>query len=330
MTLTPGSREGDPPADDDKADERPPAASKSVPPATGHHEPVLRREVLEHLAPRPGELFVDATVGLGGHSAEILSRLGNGLLIGIDRDAEALAIARARLDAIGGSFRLVSGVFSDVRKCLEELGIVPEGALDGVLFDLGVSSLQLDRAERGFSFLRDGPLDMRMDPATDISAAEYLRTVTVEELASVLRKYGEEPAAKKIAWAIHAARRKSPLVSTTQLAAVVESVQPRRGKRTHPATRTFQAIRIAINRELEHLELVLRDLDRWVKPGGRVVVLSYHSLEDRIVKNTFGEQVRRGFFESMSRGPLCPSAAEIAANPRSRSAKLRGVVRCGG
>jgi 16S rRNA (cytosine1402-N4)-methyltransferase len=295
----------------------------------GHHEPVLLREVLESLAPQTGEVFVDATVGLGGHSVEILPRLGDGLLIGIDRDAEALAIARSRLEAVGGSFRLVNGVFSDLRRCLEELAIGPEGALDGVLFDLGVSSLQLDRAERGFSFLRDGPLDMRMDSGSALSATEYLRDVTPQELASVLRMYGEEPAAHRVARAICRASRTLPIVSTLQLAGIVEGVLPRHGKKKHPATRTFQAIRIAVNRELEHLELVLRDLDRWVKPGGRVVVLSYHSLEDRIVKNTFGEQIKSGFFSSMSRLALRPGADEIAANPRARSAKCRGVVRCG-
>jgi 16S rRNA (cytosine1402-N4)-methyltransferase len=199
-----------------------------------------------------------------------------------------------------------------------------------VLFDLGVSSLQLDRPERGFSFLREGPLDMRMAPEEGESAAEFLRRVSVEELERVLREYGEEPRARKVAQAIDQTRRSEALQTTVQLARVVESVLPRKGRKTHPATRTFQAIRIAINRELEYLRLVLRDLDRLVKPGGRVVVLSYHSLEDRIVKENFRARVGEGIYRRLLAKALRPSAAEVASNPRARSARLRAVARRGG
>lgn len=273
---------------------------------------------------------MDATIGPGGHAREILSRLGpTGLLIGIDRDPQALEIARTRLEQVGFPFHLHSGLYTGIRQFCKLSGFSPEGALDGVLLDLGVSSLQLDRPERGFSFLRDGPLDMRMSPGEGMSAAEYLQRVSVEELQRALREYGEEPAAAKVARAIDRAGAKEPIESTLRLQRVVEDAIPRRGRRIHPATRTFQAIRIAVNGELENLRLVLRGLDRLVKPGGRVVVLSYHSLEDRIVKSTFREEVREGLWEWILPNPLLPDADEIAANPRSRSARLRAVVRAG-
>jgi 16S rRNA (cytosine1402-N4)-methyltransferase len=247
--------------------------------------------------------------------------------MGIDRDSESLEIARARLEAIGFPFRLCQGDFTQIRQFLQEAGISPEGALDGVLFDLGVSSLQLDRAERGFSFMRDGPLDMRMGQTSGASAADFLSRITVEDLTQTLRDYGEEPAAWKVARAIVHARHHGGLKSTLELAAVVEAVLPRRGKKTHPATRTFQAIRIAVNSELESLRTVLRDLDRLLKPGARVVVLSYHSLEDRIVKTILGEQVRDGLYRWLAPSPQRPSADEIRDNPRARSARLRALVR---
>ncbi|MBI4604720.1 MAG: 16S rRNA (cytosine(1402)-N(4))-methyltransferase RsmH [Planctomycetes bacterium] len=294
------------------------------------HTPVLLEEVIGRLAPRPGEVHLDATLGAGGHAAALLARLGpSGLLVGIDRDREAVELARTRLEAVAFPFRVFQGVYSQLAGFMKLSGLPQEGALDGALFDLGLSSLQLDRPERGFSFLRDGPLDMRMSRGEGPSAAEYLEGVSLEELERVLREYGEEPAASRIARAIDRARRKAKLETTGQLASIVEGLLPRRGKRTHPATRTFQAIRIAVNKELEHLRLALRDLDRRVKPGGRVVVLSYHSLEDRIVKETFRERARQGIWRVAVPDPLVPGPDETRRNPRSRSAKLRSVVRLG-
>lgn len=291
------------------------------------HRPVLLKEVVERLSPAPGEIHLDGTVGLGGHALEILKRLGpRGLLIGIDRDPEALEIASSRLAASGGSFRLFQGLYSEYGRFLELLGFPREAALDGVLLDLGVSALQLARPERGFSFLRPGPLDMRMTPGEGESAKDFLSRASAGEIERTLREFGEEPHARKIARAIERARREKPLETTEELARIVESVVPRRGK-LHPATRTFQAIRIRINKELEHLRSALRDLDRTVKPGGRVVVLSYHSLEDRLVKETFREGVRKGFFRWQFPNPCRASPEEVAANPGSRSVRLRSVVR---
>jgi 16S rRNA (cytosine1402-N4)-methyltransferase len=292
------------------------------------HEPVMLREVVARLRPAPGEVHVDGTLGLGGHAVEILRALEpSGLLVGIDRDAEALALAEGRLRAVGNSFRLFQGEFSGLKELLQLAGLPPEGAVDGLLLDLGVSSLQLDRPERGFSFQRSGPLDMRMTSGQGESAMDFLRRVSPEDLEGVLRDYGEEPRARRIARAIVEARGKEGLETTGDLARIVESVVPREGKRTHPATRTFQGIRIAVNRELVHLRSILRILDRVVKPGGRVVVLSYHSLEDRLVKASFREGAREGFFRIDKDDPGRPSREEIEANPRSRSARLRSVVR---
>ena len=297
-------------------------------PPQGWHWPVLVNEVIERLRPAPGETHVDGTLGTGGHAVEILRRLGpKGLLIGIDRDRDALEIARARLEAVGFPFRPYQGAYSDIAHFLQLTGLPREGAMDGLLLDLGVSSLQLDRPERGFSFMHSGPLDMRMAPGEGEPAMDFLERVSVEDLEMVLREYGEEPRAGRIARAIDKVRRKERIETTGQLARIVEGVLPRMGKKTHPATRTFQGIRIAINRELEHLRLLLRDLDRLVRPGGRVVVLSYHSLEDRIVKDSFREGVRQGFYRWGLPNPGRADHDEIAANPRSRSVRLRSVVR---
>lgn len=291
----------------------------------------MLEETLRCLAPRPGETMLDGTLGLGGHAAEILSRLSpGGELIGLDRDPEALALAAKRLDGVGGSYRLLHGTFDRVGELLKELEISSDGVFDGLLLDLGVSSMQLDRAERGFSFRNDGPLDMRMDRGEEESAASWLARVPVEELARVIRRYGEEPQAGKIARAIDRGRRERPITTTAELSSLIEERVPRRGKKIHPATKTFQAIRIAVNRELDCLRDALEKLDRYMKPGGRVVVLSYHSLEDRLVKTVFRDRAREGFFISHPDGLQRPTQTEVQSNPRSRSARLRAVVRAGG
>jgi len=306
----------------------PPGPEREGPAAV--HVPVLLQEVLERLDPRAGEVHVDATVGAGGHAVEVLARLGpKGLLIGIDRDPQALEIAERRLTQVGCPFRVFQGAYSRLFEFLRLAGLPAEGAMDGLLLDLGVSSLQLDTAERGFSFLREGPLDMRMSRGEGESAADFLARAAVEELEAVLREYGEEPAARRIAKAIVEARGKGRLETTAQLASIVERVSPRAGKRVHPATRTFQGIRIAVNRELEQLRLILRDVDRALRPGGRVVVLSYHSLEDRIVKESFRQKVREGLYRADSASLVTPSTEEVERNPRARSARLRSVVREG-
>lgn len=298
--------------------------------AEPEHLPVMLEETLRCLAPRPGETMLDGTLGLGGHAAEILSRLSpGGELIGLDRDPEALALAAKRLDGVGGNYRLLHGTFDRVGELLKELEISSDGAFDGLLLDLGVSSMQLDRAERGFSFRNDGPLDMRMDPGEEESAASWLAQTPVEEIARVIRRYGEERQAGKIARAIDRGRRERPITTTAELSSLIEALVPRRGKKIHPATKTFQAIRIAVNRELDCLRDALEKLDRFMKPGGRAVVLSYHSLEDRLVKTVFRDRVREGFFIAHPDGLQRPTQMEVQSNPRSRSARLRAVVRAG-
>ncbi|MEM7235134.1 MAG: 16S rRNA (cytosine(1402)-N(4))-methyltransferase RsmH [Planctomycetota bacterium] len=297
----------------------------------GVHEPVMKDECLQHLAPERGRLFLDGTIGIGGHAVEIARQMSSeAALLGIDRDQDALELARARLLETGKNFELAHTTFDRFTDAIRETGRAPESAVDGMLLDLGVSSLQLDRAERGFSFRGDGPLDMRMDSSGGTSAEEYLRDVSETELARALRTYGEEKAARRIAGAIVRHRANERISTTGELAAIVESVSPRAGQRLHPATRTFQAIRIVVNGELERLEAALRDVDRFMAPGGRVVVLSYHSLEDRIVKQQLGRGVKEGLFRWAFGGVERPSEAEVERNPRSRSARLRVAIRAGG
>ncbi len=303
------------------------------------HVPVLLRETIEILRPRAGGFYVDGTLGGGGHAEAILETSSpDGLLLGIDWDDEARRFAAARLVSFGDRVRIVAASFDEMGEKLAELGW--PGA-DGIVVDLGVSSFQLDQAERGFSFSRPGPLDMRMDPSRGASVAEWLSAVSEKELARVLRDYGEEPQARRIARSILAGAARGELRDTISLAAAVARVVGR-GLSHHPATRTFQALRIAVNGEIETLERFLGDAYRWLRPGGRLAILAYHSLEDRLVKQTFRLWARSclcprsmpvcrcGWSKKatvLTPRPVRPSAAELAANPRSRSAKLRAVER---
>jgi len=306
--------------------------------ATGH-VPVMLEEVLAWLAPRPGGVYVDATVGGGGHAEAILAQIvPGGLLIGIDRDPEALAVAARRLARFGAAVQLRHANYAAIRQVVAEVGIE---AVDGIVMDLGASSLQLEAPERGFSFLRAGPLDMRMDRSEPRTAADLVNTLSQDALADLIRRYGEERWARRIARAIVAHR---PLTTTDALAAVVAAAIPRRAwpRGVHPATRTFQALRIAVNRELEHLERALPDAVGTLREGGRLCVITFHSLEDRLVKHTFLRLSRgctcppgsptctcggRRWLRVLTRRPQTPSADELARNPRARSAKLRVAER---
>jgi 16S rRNA (cytosine1402-N4)-methyltransferase len=281
------------------------------------HEPVLVDEVVRLL--RGADVVIDLTVGLGGHAAALLSA-GADRLIGVDRDPEAVARARERLTPFGARFRGIPGRFADVAGIAEEAGVQRAG---GVLYDLGVSSMHLDRPDRGFSYRLDGPLDMRMGLA-DLTAADVVNTYSEEDLTRVLREYGEERFAGRVARAIIRARERSPLRTTRELGAVVAAAVPRRRGGPHPARRTFQAIRIEVNRELEELAVPLPPADPLLDPGGRLVAIAYHSLEDRIVKRFLREDER---LEVLTPKPLRPGKAETDRNPRARSARLRAGER---
>jgi 16S rRNA (cytosine1402-N4)-methyltransferase len=282
------------------------------------HTPVLAEEALRWLRVEPGGTYVDATVGLGGHALEIARRLTTGRLIGLDRDAGALEIARERLKEFGGRAVLVQADFSRIDEVAREMQLPP---LQGILADLGVSSLQLDTAERGFSFRLAGPLDMRMDSRMALTAADIVNETAEAELADLLYRLGEERDSRRIARAIVRAR---PIRSTEHLATVVAGARTSRGRqKLHPATKTFLALRIAVNRELEELGQFLDRAPATLAPGGRWVVLSYHSLEDRIVKQQFRRLAGGGVVKVLTRKVIRPTEREIAANPRARSAKMR-------
>jgi 16S rRNA (cytosine1402-N4)-methyltransferase len=299
------------------------------------HVPVLLGPVLEGLDIKKDGVYVDGTFGRGGHSYAILQRLGDkGRLLAIDRDPEAIAAADEALTE-DPRFELQKGELEQLGGYIEEKGLA--GKVDGLLFDLGVSSPQLDEAVRGFSFLRDGPLDMRMDPSSGISAREWLETVEERELRQVLQRYGEEKQAGRIARAVVSARNEQPITTTAQLAAVVAAVVPAHTRKTHPATKTFQAIRIFINRELEQLQHVLGDSIDMLATGGRLCVISFHSLEDRIVKRFMRDHSREPEqYRGMPNIPeefrpklrqvgkaITATAEEVADNVRARSARLR-------
>lgn len=316
--------------------------SERRPIVTDDHQPVMVEEVLHFLAPAPHRTYVDATVGAGGHAEAILRAAGGRCrLIGLDRDPAALRRSSYNLAPYGDAVRLVAGSFAELPSLLAEEGIA---GVDGLLLDLGMSSMQLDDAARGFSFRREGPLDMRMDPDAPLTAAEVVNTYGLEDLARVLRTYGEERHARRIARAIVEARRKAPIRTTTALAEICEAAYPHRGRRAHPARRTFQALRIEVNAELDALEEILRAAPDLLVAGGRVVVLSYHSLEDKLVKRVFADLAEprpempglpappgeAGELAVLTRGAVLSSEAEIGRNPRASSARLRAAERLSG
>ncbi len=304
------------------------------------HIPVMLDECLEGLLTDPKGIYVDGTLGNGGHAQAILARLeSGGRLVGFDRDADAIERVEKRLKTgEGKQVDLVRDNYANMAAQLDRLGIAK---VHGLLLDLGVSSFQLDLPERGFSFRQDGPLDMRMDQTGGQTAGELLNTADEQELANIIYRYGEERASRRIARAIAEARAKAPIETTAQLAEIVERAKGgRRGKKTHPATQTFQALRMAVNDELAGIEQVLEEMVGRIVAGGRIVVLTFHSLEDRLVKQFFNRHVPRE--ESLQQGgvrrifeeppvrwiwkkPLTAGEGEKAENPRSRSAKLRAV-----
>ncbi|SUZ99869.1 uncharacterized protein METZ01_LOCUS52723, partial [marine metagenome] len=290
------------------------------------HQAVLTAEVLTFLAPQRGGLFVDCTVGLGGH-ARVLLEHGASRVIGLDRDREALSQAHTALSAWAEHVELHHANYKDVDAVLDASQI---SSVDGVLADLGVSSLHLDGEGRGFSFRRDEPLDMRMDQSTGQTAADLIRNTSEQTLADIIFKYGEERQSRRIARAIVEARRTSPVTSTGDLASIVRRSLRRKGyTRIDPATRTFQAIRIWVNQELDGLEGVLEAMCRRLRTGARLVVISFHSLEDRIVKHTFRALERGGkvAIRVLTKRPVIPQDEEVERNPRARSAKLRVAER---
>jgi 16S rRNA (cytosine1402-N4)-methyltransferase len=288
------------------------------------HEPVLLAEVVAALEPARGGVFVDCTLGLGGHTRALLER-GADRVIGFDRDAEALAIARARLADFGDR---VTYVHADYRTLAITLAAHGIGGTAGLVADLGISSMQLQAEGRGFSFRKDEPLDMRMDRSMGSTAADLLRDASEEEIANAIFRFGEERHSRRVARAIVAARERAPISTTGALAEIVRRAVPHRGyQRIDPATRTFQGLRIWVNGELEGLDRFVRDAVLALSPGGRAAIISFHSLEDRLVKHTMRDLEREGIARLPSRKPLVATEAELARNPRARSAKLRAAER---
>jgi 16S rRNA (cytosine1402-N4)-methyltransferase len=282
------------------------------------HVSVMPAEVIEYLAVRPEGIYLDATAGLGGHTALIAERLTSGFVIANDRDPESLEMARANTAAYAEKIRFHHGRFSELRAALETAGVA---AVDGLLADLGVSRYQLTEPQRGFSFLSDGPLDMRMDRTTGMTAADLVNHTAEKALADLIYQWGEERRARKVARAIVRAR---PIRSTLHLAGVVERAVPRTEK-IHPATRTFQALRMAVNDEPKELDRLLAIIPDLVAPGGRVVILSFMSIDDRKVKERFRELGREGRAIVLTKHPIQPGEEEKRRNPASRSAKLRAI-----
>jgi len=304
------------------------------------HVSVLVREALDFLRPAPGKRYVDGTLGGGGHSEAILMASGpDGQVLGLDRDDEAISAASARLERFGARLTARQAGFAGMREALAEIGWT---GVDGILLDLGVSSWQIDEPERGFSFRLGGRLDMRMDRRQSLDACRLVNSATEEELTRIFRIYGEEPQARRIAARIATERRLRFIEGTEDLARIVESAKGGRRRDHHPATQVFQALRIAVNQELEQLENFLNDGFELLRPNGRMVIISFHSLEDRLVKNSFRKWSRAclcppralvcqcGWNQKvklLTKKPITPGEAETAANPRARSAKLRAVER---
>ena len=292
------------------------------------HLPVLLEEVLEVLDCRPGRVYADGTMGGGGHSRGILERSSpTGRVIGLDLDEEALERARKNLSPFAGRFELQGANYRDFQTVLKSLSIP---TVDGVLLDLGVSSEQLENRDRGFSFRWDAPLDMRMSQETMTTAQDLVRKLPAGELETLLREFGEERWARRIARNIVRARQRAPLRTTRELVEVIERSVPPHRRGIHPATRTFQALRISVNEELNNLEVFLADAPELLNPGGKLCIISYHSLEDRIVKNRFrewarGEGRKNPPVRLLTPKPLVPSGEEISRNPRARSAKMRAI-----
>jgi len=311
------------------------------------HVPVLRDRVLELLAPalrEPGSVMVDATVGMGGHSESILEHCPDVRVVGIDRDHEALRLAADRLARFGGRFTAVHAVYDELPEVLTELGLsARRGSVSAVLFDLGVSSLQLDRGERGFAYRLDAPLDMRMDQGSGITAAHVLNTYDRADLERILREYGEERFAKRVASAVVRERARQPFTTSARLVEVLRSAIPAASQKSggHPAKRTFLALRIEVNGELEALQGALPAAVDALAVGGRIAVLSYHSLEDRLTKQVLAAGARSGtplglpvelperapYLRLLTRGAVEPDAAEVDVNPRAASARLRAAER---
>ncbi|MFZ5570572.1 MAG: 16S rRNA (cytosine(1402)-N(4))-methyltransferase RsmH [Thermodesulfobacteriota bacterium] len=309
------------------------------------HVSVMPGETIDLLNCRPGKVYVDGTIGGAGHARLILERIvPGGLLIGMDQDAEAIENAQVVLGSYAENLRLFQGNFVTLPTVLSQLNLA---AVDGILLDVGLSLHQLEKSGRGFSFRKDEPLDMRMDCRSGVRAADLINSMPESDLVMILRAYGEEPRASRIARRIVAERDRQPIRSSKMLADIICRALPpkeRHGRKTHPATRSFMALRIAVNKELERLDEFLADVPRMLNPAGRICVLTFHSLEDRIVKNRFKgfsnpcgcpKELprcicgRKPLLQIVTRRALIPSAAEIAANPLSRSAKLRAAEKCG-
>jgi 16S rRNA (cytosine1402-N4)-methyltransferase len=293
--------------------------------AEPQHVPVLLEESLNFLNVRAGSVVVDATLGFGGHSSAIAKRLGaKGRLIAFDRDEQAMELAKARLAVLAEELGAEMPTVEFVARPFSEIAeVVLPGTLDGLLADFGVSSMQLDEAHRGFSFRADGPLDMRMDTRSGLTAEQVVNQADEEDLANLIYEFGEERRSRRIARAIVRAR---PITTTAELARVVSAVAPPiKGEKIHPATRTFQALRIRVNDELGEIQSLLKSAGSLLKPGGRVVLISFHSLEDRLVKDSFRESAKAGVLEILTKKPAVAKEQEALRNPRSRSAKLRAA-----
>ncbi|MBU1913227.1 MAG: 16S rRNA (cytosine(1402)-N(4))-methyltransferase RsmH [Candidatus Omnitrophica bacterium] len=291
------------------------------------HNPVLSSEVIDFLNPAPGQTIVDATIGGAGHSEQILQRIiPGGMLIGIDRDEETLRLASERLRPFEGSFKLINKNFKYLKEILKDLGV---NKANGIIFDLGISSIQMEAWQRGFSIKNDGPLDMRMDRSQTLTAKDLINRLRETELSDIIRDFGEERFHRRIAKRIVEERRHKEISTTAELSDVILRSLPysHNKYKIHPATRTFQAIRIKVNDELGSIQEALNALPETLEKGGRCCIISFHSLEDRIAKNTFKEFKARGLFNILTKKPVAAKEVEVISNPRSRSAKLRAVER---